>query len=646
MLSVLLRYRTWLIAVSQAFLVFASLIFAWLLRFDFHLPYRSLLFSAAVPLIAIRLLLMRRFQLLHGWWRYTGVNDAFDMVKAVAWGSVIFVAFMRLFLDVVAFPRTIYVLESIISLSLIAGVRLLSRIFAEAVRNVSGDRKRIILIGAGMAAQLLTREIKRMDGTYRLIGCVDDDESKWGIRMNGVPVLGGVDALPSLLALHAIDEVLIAIPSATGQQMQRFVAICERCRVCFKTVPALRDIIAGQSTIREFRDVHVEDLLEREAVTINLDEIQKAIEGRTVLITGAAGSIGSELCRQILRYGPGSLICLDQSETGIFYLEQDLTRYGGSGRATFVVADICDGARMGDIFAEYVPDVVFHAAAYKHVPLMERNIQEAVKNNVFALLRLIEIAEESGCHKFVVISSDKAVNPTSVMGVTKRIGELIVSSRPSDGMDCASVRFGNVLGSNGSVIPLFQEQLKSGQPLSITHPEITRFFMTTREAVSLALQAFSIGERGDTLVLDMGQPVSILQLAKTLIRLSGRSEKDVRIQFTGLRPGEKLIEELFYENEQVSSTSFAKIKRIRGTFVSWTRLGRELDELAALVIRGSTQTIRRKLKAIVPEYAPIQPVADIRELRSNRPVPRRKPRTGEAVPNRSRLLHTVGADAD
>ncbi len=292
--------------------------------------------------------------------------------------------------------------------------------------------------------------------------------------------------------------------------------------------------------------MNLEDLLGRDPVQIDLGAVRKRIEGRVVLVTGAAGSIGSELCRQILEYWPATLLCVDQSETGIFYLEQELSKLAAAGKVVFCVADVGDAERVSKIFAGYRPEAVFHAAAYKHVPVMERNVEEAVRNNIFALTGLLEIAEEHGCGSFVVISSDKAVNPTSMMGATKRIGELITASRPNNGMRCVAVRFGNVLGSNGSVVPLFQEQLRKDEVLSITHPDIKRFFMTGREAVSLVLQAFTIGEGGDTLALDMGKPVRILDLARKLIVLSGRSEREVSIRFTGLREGEKLKEELYY----------------------------------------------------------------------------------------------------
>jgi FlaA1/EpsC-like NDP-sugar epimerase len=504
---------------------------------------------------------------------------------------------------VTAFPRAIYILEALLSIGLLAGVRLFSRLLTESVSEVAASRRKVMLIGAGSAAQMVIREIKRLKNTYEAVGCVDDDQSKWGVKLQGVPVIGSIDQLPTLLAANPVDEILIAVPSATGKQMQRFVQICEQTGTRFKTVPALRDLISGQGNIREFRDVHLEDLLGRDPVEIDLRSVRKQIEGRVVLVTGAAGSIGSELCRQILEYAPSTLLCLDQSETGIFYLEQELCKTKASAPTVFCVADVGDCERIGAIFSEYSPEVVFHAAAYKHVPVMERNVQEAMTNNVFALVSLLEIAEDNGCGSFVLISSDKAVNPTSIMGASKRIGELIIACRPSNGMRSVAVRFGNVLGSNGSVVPLFQEQIRRSEPICITHPEIKRYFMTGREAVSLVLQAFALGKRGDTLVLDMGEPVRILDLARTLIRLSGRSEREVGIRFTGLREGEKLKEELYYSNEEMHPTPFEKIKRIRGPLAGWPSLERHLNELKCSLSAEGADPVRRKIKEIVPEYS-------------------------------------------
>jgi FlaA1/EpsC-like NDP-sugar epimerase len=379
--------------------------------------------------------------------------------------------------------------------------------------------------------------------------------------------------------------------------------MCERVNVKFRTVPALRDVIRGQVAISQFRQVRIEDLLGRDPVQLDLDSVKNHIAGRVVMVTGAAGSIGSELCRQILDYHPASLLCVDQNETGIFYLERELSPRQGSTAVFFVVADVGDTGRMLKLFREHAPEMVFHAAAYKHVPVMEANVAAAVKNNVFGLLDLLGVAEDSGCKAFVLISSDKAVNPTSTMGVTKRLGELIVSSRQSNDMRSVSVRFGNVLGSSGSVVPVLQEQLQNGTPLTLTHPDMKRFFMTTQEAVSLVLQAFAIGQHGDTLILDMGTPVSIVALARTLIQLSGKRDDQVDIKFTGLRPGEKLVEELFYPGEVVCETSCPRIKKVRNSFHRWAELEAHLDELRGTLYIDGANPIRAKIKQIVPEYS-------------------------------------------
>jgi FlaA1/EpsC-like NDP-sugar epimerase len=600
--DLLLLHRRSFIAIFQIALVCVSLFLAWLLRFDFSLPYRSILFAAAPILILVRLATLAYFGLLRGWWKYAGLRDGMDVLKAVGTGSLLFWVLIRVALRIDAFPRAIYVLEALLTAGLLVGVRLLSRMFAESVRENLTSCKKVIVIGAGFAAELILREIRRSGSGYAPVGCVDDDGSKLGIRINDVPVLGTVDQLPDLTSSGSVDEVLIAVPSATGQQMRRFVDICNRANVKFRTVPALKDIIAGQVIVKQLREVSLEDLLGRERVQLDLESVRREIAERTVIVTGAAGSIGSELCRQILECNPSRLVCLDQSETGLFYLKLDLDRHRNGAQLAFCVADVTDGERVRNLLTEFRPEIIFHAAAYKHVPLMESNVQEAVKNNVLGLLELLGLADEAGCKNFVLISSDKAVNPTNVMGATKRICELIISSRPPNGMRCVSVRFGNVLGSNGSVIPVLTQQLHNHEPLTVTHPEIKRFFMVTDEAVALVLQAFAIGDHGDILVLDMGEPVRILDLARTLIRLTGKSEHDVEIRFTGLREGEKLKEELFYEHEELIPTSCDKITRTNGSLRDWPGLCRQLDELRTSLTVDGAAPIRAKIKEIVPEY--------------------------------------------
>jgi len=600
----LLRKTSWFAGAFQAFLILSSLVLAWLLRFDLTLPDRRLLMATAPILILIRMSAVAHFGLLHGWWRYTGLSDALDVVKATVTGSVFFVLLMRYVLYVTAFPRTVYLLEPLLTAGMLLGVRTFSRILAESVRQDLTSGTKVLLIGAGVGGQTVVRELKRPGSIYVPIGFVDDDRSKVGLKIEGMPVIGTVDSIPDLANTYSVDEVLIAVPSASSKQMQRFVEICERGSLKCRTVPALRDVIAQRVSINEFRDVDVEDLLGRDPVAIDLHSVRTGIQDRSVLVTGAAGSIGSELCRQILEYHPRKLVCVDQNETGVFYLERELSsRSRGSRTAVrYHVADVGDRRRMRCMFHEDQPEAIFHAAAYKHVPMMEANARGAVQNNVFGLLHLLDVACESECKTFILISSDKAVNPSSVMGATKRICELIVSHQPTNGMRCLSVRFGNVLGSSGSVIPVLQEQLRRNEAITVTHAEMKRFFMTIREAVSLVLQASVIGENGDTLVLDMGHPVRILDLVRTLIQLSGKSEKGVPIRFTGLRPGEKLCEELFYATEDVCSTSSPKIKRARGIAQDWLDLHGKLEELQGALFQNGSGIIREKLKEIVPEY--------------------------------------------
>jgi FlaA1/EpsC-like NDP-sugar epimerase len=601
--KIVFHRRPWFIFLFQAVVVFSSLVLAWLLRFDFSLPYRRSMLLSGVLLVAVRLLTLRLFHLDHGWWHFASVSDAINILKAVGLGSLVFYLLNRYAGAGVAFPRSIYFLEAILTASLLAGARLVSRVMVESIRRDSPAARRVLLVGAGFAAQMVIRELAHPKSGYVAVGCVDDDPSKRGIHIHGVPVLGLVEELALVLEANPVDEILIAIPSATGKQMQRITGICQRTGLSFKTVPTLSDIIRGDATVSQFREVSLEDLLGRDPVRIDLEAVRACLRNKSVAVTGAAGSIGSELCRQILDYGPYELICIDQNETGIFYLQQELQRRKHQTQLVCFVADVCDAERMHRCFSDHQIEHVFHAAAYKHVPVMEENVSEAIRNNVFTLQGLLDVAEEHGCESFVLISSDKAVNPTSVMGSSKRIGELVLSARPSKTLRCVSVRFGNVLGSSGSVVPIFREQLRQGRPLTITDPEIRRFFMTTQEAVSLVLQAFTIGHHGDILVLEMGTPIKILEMARTLIRLSGKHEESVPIQFTGLRKGEKLEEELFYHYEEVFPTSCDKIKRTTGSQRNWVELSRQLRELRASLTVDGAGPIRAKIKEIVPEYA-------------------------------------------
>jgi FlaA1/EpsC-like NDP-sugar epimerase len=595
----LLRCRSLVVLVLQMGLILCSLVCAWLLRFEFQVPDPSLLWVAAPILILVRLVVMPFFDLMHGWWRYTGISDAVDVLKAVLAGSFAFLVIVRYGLGLKAFPASIYILEALITFTLLTGVRVLSRMLAETVRADSTS-KRLLLVGAGHAAQTIIRETQEVETGYQVIGCVDDNPLKKGLRVLGVPVLGPVEALAKVVGKQRIDEVLIAIPSATPTQMRRLVAICKEASAAFRTVPAMAELIAGRVTLQQVREVSLTDLLGRIPVDLDLEPVRKHIRDRVVMVTGAAGSIGSELCRQIRTYQPKLLVCLDQNETGIFHLQHQLAQGDGDERKVFCVADFCNPERMRKIFLTYGVEIVFHAGAYKHVPIMEANVEEAVGNNVFGLLALLNVAQSSNCSTFVMISSDKAVNPTNVMGCTKRVGELILAAWPGERLRCVSVRFGNVLGSNGSVIPIFQEQIRQNQPITITHPEMTRFFMTISEAVSLVLQAFAIGRKGDILVLDMGKPVRVAELARTLVRLSGKSHHEFK--FIGLRPGEKLFEELFYPDERVLPSACEKIACTESVKLAWPALKRGLDELYVAMSLGKRASILAQLRQIVPQF--------------------------------------------
>ena len=595
----LLKNR-WVVVVVQALLILASLMTAWLLRFEFSLPHFSLLLQAAPLLLGFRLLAMRRYNLFHGYWRYTSVRDAADIAKAVAVGSAAFFVVLRFVLGVTVFPLSIYLLEALLTVAALGGVRVLSRMILKPVeRRSRDDRSRVLIVGAGSAAELLIRELAHTD--YEVVGCVDDDRAKQGVRLHGVQVVGTIDELAAVAAAYAVAEIFIAMPSVTGLRMRRVIEHCQASGRKFKTIPGLSDLAKGRVTVNQLRDVDVEDLLGRDPVRLDLEAVRRHLAGQVVMVTGAAGSIGSELCRQILDYAPAKLICLDQAETALFYLQLKLDRLKYRDRIEYCVSDITDCTSMRTLLRTRGVQIIFNAAAYKHVPLMESNSAEAMRNNVFGLLTLLQAAEDAGCERFLLISSDKAVNPTSVMGCTKRLGELILASRPSR-MRCVSVRFGNVLGSQGSVVPVFQQQIRKDGQVTVTHPEITRFFMTIPEAVSLVLQAFTIGKHGNILVLDMGEPIRILDLARTLIKLSGNSEAEIPVVFSGLRPGEKLYEERFYSSERLLATPHEKVNRTESDLMDWASLRRHLEDLQQLTLSGTEESLLAKLSDIIPEY--------------------------------------------
>jgi FlaA1/EpsC-like NDP-sugar epimerase len=595
------------IVLLHAALVFLSVVLSWLLRFDFKLPHLAVLLFLAPVLILYRLAAMARFGLLHGYWSHTGIHDVPEMIKAIALGSAGFLLTSRYWLGIHAFPVSVYALEAIVTTAILLGVRIAWRLLRQRTESSqrSGDRRRaqrVLIAGAGFAGQLLIRELQQSSSRWEAVGCVDDDANKIGAKIHGVPVLGTIDQIAALSAEHRAFELLIAIPSATAAQMQHLVEICDKAGVKYKTVPSLRDFVAGQSSVQQLREVNLEDLLGRDPIELDLEPVRKKLKGNQVLVTGAAGSIGSELASQILQYEPAVLVCVDQDETGLFELQQKLRKASVTTKVEYCLADVTDSKRILSVLSRYEIDTVFHAAAYKHVSLTEDNLCEVLENNVSGLLSMLDAAEESHCSSFVLISSDKAVNPTSFMGCTKRIGELILAARPTSSMRCVTVRFGNVLGSQGSVVPLFQQQIRARKQITVTHPEVTRYFMTIPEAVTLVLQAFVIGEHGDLLVLDMGKPLRILDVARTLMKLSGVNEAEVKIEFTGLRPGEKLHEELFYDYEEQHTTPVGKITQAKSKASNWNTLAKQLDVLLTMGAEEMYSEVRTQVKQIIPEY--------------------------------------------
>ena len=595
----------------QALLITLTYVCSFLLRFDFRLgnDERALAAQTLLLVVLTKLLVFYCFGLLRGWWRYVGMSDALDIAKASVISSVaIYVAIKILNVD--GYPRSVLVIDMALTLLVVGGTRFMVRAYTEGVQH-SAEERSVLIVGAGRAGSTIVREMKRNPqlGMWP-IGFVDDDSSKHGIRIHGVRVLGSTDQISEIIRRNEVQNVLIAIPSARGSQIERIIAKCQQCRVDFKILPPISRHINGNSArISAVRDLRLEDLLGREPVQIDLAGIRNQVEDKVVLISGAGGSIGSELSRQIANFQPRSVVLLERSENCLFQLGMELSANLPHQHFIPVIADIQDVGTLRDIFALHRPDIVFHAAAYKHVPMMEHNCFQAVANNVFGTYNIALLARQFGCKSFVMISSDKAVNPTNVMGVTKRIAELIMLGLAHQNTRYVAVRFGNVLGSNGSVVPIFQGQIRDGGPVTVTHPEARRYFMTIPEAVQLVLQASIMGDSSEIFVLDMGKPVRVVDLARNLIRLSGlEPDRDIEIIYTGLRPGEKLFEELMLEGEGLKRTSHAKIRVLQGSPVNLGQVRFWLDELAALVSAKNVHGLVQMFQQIVPEYKPSEEI--------------------------------------
>ncbi len=616
-----LNHRGWFIGLWHLTLIALSLVIAYLLRFDFAIPaaeiprfWAALGIALPVKMVAFVLTGLHR----RWWWRLVDVVDLYrvfvgNVVASLGFTTVAFVL-------IPGFPRSIYGIDFLFCLLLTGGTRLVGRLYHEGVLGARPKLggKGMLIYGAGIAGTMLVREIHANPRLgYRVIGFLDDDPNKRDAILMGVPVLGtGRDAVRLVerykKSKRRVEEIVIAMPSVAGRQikMEGVLANCRAAGVPCKTVPSHGELLSGKVRIGKIRDVSVTDLLEREQIQLDEARIRSGIAGRSVLVTGAAGSIGLELCLQVARLEPRKLVAFDQAETGLFTVEHELRKKFPTLNLVTAIGDIRDADRVNEVIRRHAVDSVFHAAAYKHVPVMEYHVLEAAKTNILGTCNVVQAAFRNRISDFLMISSDKAVNPTSVMGVTKRVAELIVSAMPGgDGVGHAtkfvSVRFGNVLGSSGSVVPLFQAQIAAGGPVTVTHPEARRYFMTVKEAVQLVLQASTMGKGSEIFVLDMGEPIRIVDLARNMIRLSGLvPDEDIEIRFVGLRPGEKLCEELITVGENILPTYHDKIKIFQGSRVNLALIESWIARLRALVAQGDEAMVIAHLKKLVPEYQP------------------------------------------
>jgi FlaA1/EpsC-like NDP-sugar epimerase len=610
-------------------------------RFDFHLRSPAGLrwtldvFLPLLPLVlATKAVVFLSLGLHRNTWRYVGLRDLLSLIAGSAL-SLVLISVIYYVMSIAtlgadhtmlpAIPRTLFPLDFVLGVLFISGAKVLARLVHEESRPTAATGlSRLLVIGAGDAAENLLREIRRMpEQKYRVIGLLDDSPSKQRTRIHGIPVLGTINDLGAVCVREQIGEVLIAIPSASNDQMRRIITLCRttqvgdsaaghagmRSGIRFRTIPAMADLIAGRAMANQIREVSVTDVLGRDAVDMDMNAVGAMLHQQVVLVSGAGGSIGSEMCRTIARFAPECLILLDKAENSVFEIERELRRTFPALRLIPTIGDISDAVRVEQIFNQFTPHIVFHAAAHKHVPLAESNPGEAIRNNVFGTKTLADAAASFNVKNFVMISTDKAVNPTSIMGASKRCAEIYIQSLARRSRtNFITVRFGNVLGSNGSVVPIFKQQIAAGGPVTVTHPEMRRYFMTIPEAANLVLQAGALGQRGEIFVLDMGQPVRILDLARDLITLSGyRPEIDIPIAFTGLRPGEKLYEELSIRGENMVPTRHPKIGIWRSEIATAQRVHQMIDDLEPLQHCTERHPILATLTTYIPEMKPWKP---------------------------------------
>ena len=606
----MLAKRRLLVLVCDSLLISLALCLAFLFRFDFTIPPQQLglFWECLIVVLIVKPLVFVVIGFYNSLWRYASVQDAVEILKGVTLASFLAVCtifFLRQFTPI---PRSIFVLDWFLLFALLAGSRLIWRIWRESfVVGRSCEGPRTLIIGAGEAGSLLLKEIRRQPhAAYNVIGFVDDDIEKKGMKLHGVPVLGVAKQLKHIIVANEIEDVIIAMPSADGKTIRSIVDSCKNANVTFKTLPSIGELIDGTLTVSQIKKVEIEDLLGRKPVLLDRGLIGGYLTGKRVLVSGAGGSIGSELCRQVALFGPAKLILLDQAETPLYEIEKELIARFPEVRILPLMADVRDRDKIMLAFEEFAPEVVFHAAAYKHVPMMEYNPTQAVLNNVFGSRNVADAAHQFKVRNLVMISTDKAVNPTNVMGASKRAAEIYIQalSRVSS-TKFTTVRFGNVLGSNGSVIPLFKEQIARGGPVTVTDKRVIRYFMTIPEATQLVLQAGNMVSGSEILVLDMGDPVRIIDLAEELIRLSGLTPyEDIDIVVTGLRPGEKLYEELLIDGEGILATAHQKIKVLASLYIDMQPVREELETLYAAARSNCVDDLINSLKRLVPEFKP------------------------------------------
>lgn len=545
------------------------------------------------------------FKVYRGLWRFSSLNDVLRILRAVVFASVLVMPLLYMTSLLSHIPRSILPLYTILLVTLLCSARLCSRIYWDKHnKSVVKDVKRVLVIGAGQAGEGLIRDLKRIR-SYLPVGLIDDNVHKRGLEVHGVCVLGPVSELLGLTRQHKADLIFIAIPSARSAEMRRILAQCELCKIPIRTLPSIQELVAGRVEVNSLRDVDIQDLLGRDQVELNWDKIAANIVKKRILVTGAGGSIGSELCRQILALQPAQLLMLDHNEYNLYKVDMEFKELFPEISIKIALVSVVDRAAIDYVFQEFNPEIVFHAAAYKHVPLLENQVRVAVQNNIIGTQTTAEASVAAGVEKFILISSDKAVNPTNIMGTTKRIAEIYcqnLNTRVST--QFITVRFGNVLGSVGSVVPLFQKQLQKGGPLTVTHPDMQRYFMTIAEACQLILQAMVNGAGGEIFVLDMGEPVNISYLAEQMIRLAGKEPgRDISIEYTGLRPGEKLFEELFHISEQLVETEHSKLFKAKFRQIVWAELTQIMLEINNACMLHENDRLLVLLKKLVPEFS-------------------------------------------